>query len=88
MEGYNIGMESVSVASRARKILLKHKIKSRVVRSKSESGCSFSLYIDRFNGFNMYGKLTAVIIMLLWLYFCMYLLLVGAKINNCINNKK
>jgi len=47
MEGYNIGMESVSVASRARKILLKHKIKSRVVRSKSESGCSFSLYIDR-----------------------------------------
>lgn len=49
---------------------------------------SFSLYIDRFNGFNMYGKLTAVIIMLLWLYFCMYLLLVGAKINGCINNKK
>jgi len=29
-----------------------------------------------------------VIIMLLWLYFCMYLLLVGAKINGCINNKK
>lgn len=41
----------------------------------------FSVYISLFNGFNMYGKLTTVIIIMLWLYFCMYLLLVGAKIN-------
>ena len=47
----------------------------------------FSLYIDYFNGFNMYGKLTTVIIVMLWLYFCMYLLLVGAKINHQLKGR-
>ena len=46
----------------------------------------FSIYISYFNGFNMYGKLTTVIVIMLWLYFCMYLLLLGAKIN--YNRKK
>ena len=41
----------------------------------------FSLYADSFNGFSMYGNLTTIIIIMLWLYFCMYLLLVGANIN-------
>lgn len=41
----------------------------------------FSVYVDRFNGFSMYGNLTTIIIIMLWLYFCMYLLLVGANIN-------
>lgn len=41
----------------------------------------FSLYIDFFNGFGMYGNLTTVIIIMLWLYFCMYILLIGANIN-------
>lgn len=43
----------------------------------------FSVYISFFHGFNMYGKLTAIIIVMLWLYFSMYLLLVGAKVNFC-----
>lgn len=43
----------------------------------------FSVYISCFQGFHMYGKLTGIIIMLLWLYFSMYLLLVGAKVNFC-----
>ena len=47
----------------------------------------FSVYISLFNGFNMYGKLTTVIIIMLWLYFCMYLLLVGAKINFFVEKK-
>ena len=41
----------------------------------------FSVYVDRFNGLSMYGNLTTVIIIMLWFYFCMYLLLVGANIN-------
>lgn len=41
----------------------------------------FSIYVDKFNGFSMYGNLTTVIIVMLWLYFCMYLLLIGANIN-------
>lgn len=41
----------------------------------------FSIYVDWFHGLSMYGNLTTVIIIMLWFYFCMYLLLVGANIN-------
>lgn len=41
----------------------------------------FSIYVDRFNGFSMYGNLTTVIISMLWLYFCMYILMIGANMN-------
>lgn len=42
----------------------------------------FSLYFDLFKGFsNMYGSLTALIMVMLWLYICMTLLLCGAEIN-------
>lgn len=29
----------------------------------------------------MYGSLTTIILILLWLYFCMYIVLIGAEIN-------
>lgn len=41
----------------------------------------FSVYVERFNSFNMYGSLTTIIIVMLWLYFCMYIVLLGANIN-------
>lgn len=42
----------------------------------------FSLYFELFPGFsNMYGSLTALIMVMLWLYICMNLLLYGAEIN-------
>lgn len=41
----------------------------------------FSIYVDRFGNFNMYGSLTTIVIVMLWLYFCMYLLLLGGEIN-------
>lgn len=41
----------------------------------------FSVYIDEFNGFNTYGSLTTIIILMLWLYAGMYIILVGAYIN-------
>lgn len=42
---------------------------------------AFSVYIDEFNGFNTYGSLTTIIILMLWLYAAMYIILAGAYIN-------
>lgn len=42
---------------------------------------AFSVYVDVFNGFTAYGNLTTIIILMLWLYFCMYIVLAGACIN-------
>ncbi len=42
---------------------------------------AFSIYIDEFNGFNTYGSLTTIIILMLWLYAAMYIILAGAFIN-------
>lgn len=42
---------------------------------------AFSIYIDDFNGFNTYGNLTTIIILMLWMYAAMYIVLAGAYIN-------
>ena len=47
----------------------------------------FSIYIDYFNGFSMYGSLTTVIIVMIWLYFCMYIFFCGVVINRLICEK-
>lgn len=44
-----------------------------------------SIYINYFNGFSMYGSLTALVIIMFWLYFCMYFLLLGGAINYYFN---
>lgn len=44
----------------------------------------FSLYFNYFGGKNysyMYGSLAAVVVLLLWLYFCMCILFFGAEVN-------
>lgn len=42
----------------------------------------FSFYISNFSRISYtYGSLSTIIIALLWLYFCMYILFVGAEIN-------
>lgn len=48
------------------------------------NGISFllSVYINYFNGFSMYGSLTTVALLMLWLYFCIYSTLVCAEFNN------
>lgn len=40
-----------------------------------------SVYVDYFNGFSMYGSLTAIALVMLWLYFCVYLMMLSAEIN-------
>jgi len=42
----------------------------------------FSLYIKYFGGFEGYGSLTTIVLVLIWMYFSMFILLIGAKINN------
>ncbi len=42
----------------------------------------FSVYLDIFKGFSsMYGSLTTIVLIMLWLYFCMYILLFGGEVN-------
>lgn len=42
----------------------------------------YSFYIDNFSNYaNVYGSLTAVVLLMLWLYFCMYIMLLGAEVN-------
>jgi len=45
----------------------------------------FSIYMDIFKGFsNMYGSLTTIVIIMLWLYFCMYVMLRGGEMNDLL----
>ena len=47
-------------------------------------GCSygFSIYFNYFGNYSyMYGSLTAVVILMLWLYACICILFFGAEIN-------
>lgn len=40
-----------------------------------------SIYVDDFNGFSVYGGLTRLAIVMVWLYFCMVCLMICAEIN-------
>jgi len=46
---------------------------------------AFSLYLNIFTGFStLYGSLTTIILLLLWLYFCMYAILIGGIVNSIV----
>lgn len=43
---------------------------------------AYGYYIDNFSSYSyVYGSLTAVVLLMLWVYFCMNILLIGAEIN-------
>ncbi len=49
----------------------------------------FSLYFSNFSNFSyMYGSLTGVVLLMLWLYFCICILFIGAEINDFYTNPK
>jgi membrane protein len=49
---------------------------------------AFSYYIDHFSNYSAtYGSLTAIVLFMLWMYFCMYLLFLGAELNLLFENK-
>ena len=48
----------------------------------------FSVYLSLFKGFSiMYGSLTTIILIMMWVYLCIYIILIGAEINNHIYKK-
>lgn len=48
----------------------------------------FSVYVDIFQGFSsMYGSLTTIMLIMMWLYFCMYSILLGGELNMMLYDK-
>lgn len=41
----------------------------------------FSLYVGRTGSYSIYGSLSVIVIVMLWLYFCMYIMMLGAYLN-------
>lgn len=41
----------------------------------------FSLFINYGGGYSIYGSLAAIVICLMWMYWCMYIILLGAHLN-------
>lgn len=41
----------------------------------------FSVYVNRGSTFSIYGSLAIVVIFMLWLYFCFYIIFIGAYLN-------
>ena len=49
----------------------------------------FSIYLDVFKNFSViYGSLTSIMLLMIWVYWCMYILLLGAEINALMEKKK
>ena len=51
----------------------------------------FSIYLNIFTSFSViYGSLTSIILLMIWVYWCMYAILIGAEINAWMDkrNKK
>lgn len=73
-----------------RKASIKSQIPGAVISAIAWSVFSlvFSFYLSSFDSFSyMYGSLTTLIFIMLWLYFCMYILLIGAEINAYFEEK-
>ncbi len=45
----------------------------------------FSIYVTYGNSYGVYGSLSIIIIVLLWMYFCMYIIMIGAYLNRYFN---
>lgn len=54
----------------------------------SASSFLFSVYVDYFGNYSkIYGSLTTLILMMLWLYMCMYIVMLGAAVNSYYEEK-
>lgn len=42
----------------------------------------FSLYVNRSGAYSIYGSLSIIIILMLWMYFGMYIVMIGAYLNH------
>jgi len=49
----------------------------------------YSFYITHFANYSyLYGSLTAIVLLMLWLYFCMNILFFGAEVNVLITSRR
>jgi membrane protein len=72
------------------KYKLKHQILGAIFAAISCTFISvfYSIYINVNNGFSvMYGSLTTAVLAMMWVYACMYCILLGATINKMICEK-
>lgn len=66
------------------KLVLKRQLPGAILSTAGWVGCSygFSLYFNHFKRFSyMYGSLAAVVMLMLWLYFSICILFLGAEVN-------
>jgi membrane protein len=73
-----------------RKVRLMSELPGALLCAAGWTGFSyaFSYYIDNFSNYSsMYGSLTAIVLFMLWMYFCMYILFLGAEFNLLMENK-
>lgn len=73
------------------KITIKHHAPGALIASSGLYLISFffSTYFNIFKGFSvMYGSLTTIMLSLLWIYYCMYIILIGAEVNCFLIKKK
>ncbi len=42
---------------------------------------AFSIYVGKINDFSTYGNLATIVIIMLWMYMCIYIILIGAFLN-------
>lgn len=78
----------IAVPNRKSRII--HELPGAILCSCGWIGFSYlySFYIDHLSNFtNTYGSLTAIVLLMLWLYFCMYLMFIGAEINVFIQKR-
>ena len=47
----------------------------------------FSVFVRRSNSYTVYGSLSIIIIIMVWMYACMYLIMVGAYINRYLEEE-
>ena len=41
----------------------------------------FSLFVEEFSNFSIYGGLATLVILMFWLFFCMYIVFLGAEVS-------
>ncbi len=48
----------------------------------------FAIYLRYFPGFSyLYGSLTTLMLLMMWIYFCMFILMLGAEVNKTVFHK-
>ncbi len=46
----------------------------------------FGWYVTHFTGYSLYGSLATIIIIMIWMYFCMLIMLFGAEVNGLFDD--